>query len=1190
MTDFVKTVLSELAKFISPLGSALEDEEALGKFLLNFGYEVDVSALSGAVQQLGPLATATVNLVSRVENDLSQGGVDNINVDAVIALVTTTFTDLDNFGDAFNSIQGLNALPNKAENLGKLPGDVLAHLLTRYLKGRADTALRVLELIGVHHTTSVLNDSDQRWRGARYDYSAYNWARLGQLFRDPDAWGQELYGWGTDFDSNTALVRLGAILETITSLTRFEQMTDVQVQHFLPSAAGDGAKMIVAPLLAETNNNNTAEVGAALFPVSGAGAQRPPADRGLALGPYSIGNLNQTVAVFGGQGELSIQGAIGSLGGAILSMRPSGLSADIGVGATAFNGEFGAELVVAPPDGQEHIVLIGEADGTRLQIDQVNVKGGGSVTSAQDFDGYFAAGVTKLTMVIDPSDDGLLGGVLSGPLEINAGDLALGWRPGRGLYFEGGSNLGIVVPVELSFGPVNITEFGIALEFDEPMTVKLTATGDLTVGPLFAYAEDIGVSISLVEALDADGIFGKHDVDFGFVSPSSYALALQSDVISGGGYLSIEDTKYRGALALKFQTFGFSAFAILNTELPGEPGKFSFAASIFGEFSVPLSFGFFLTGIGGFIGINRTIDSEALRSVLYEGRLDNLIFPSNPIENAASILEDMANVMPPQSGQHIIGPVVKIGWGQPSLVNVKLGIIIEVGDEVRIIILGGLDVILPTEPAAIVHLSITFFGEIDFSARTISFDATLTGSRILTYTLSGDAAIRTGWAPRLEHVASFGGLHPSFPRPSNLPDLNAITLAFGTDNPRITISGYVATTSNSLQFGARADLYAKGPKLWLIGQLAAEGYVYLDALVYFDPFAFDVALGGGLSLLRNGSSVLSLGFDLRLRGPNTFYISGKVWAKILGKKVKFSVTHRWGTEQSLPAPSADPVALLRQALEKSAGFEAVAPVNRAGGVSFVAAEEGETLIDPLGGARLTQTAVPLDVTIEKVGEGQIAGGPARLDLDVFDANGQAVDTTDVDQSFVHGHFYNLTDAERLRATAFDTLKGGVEMVGPGLMGPTNKAIQSDYTYEYVEIPVQPDAPPIAGGALVQSPKVLEDVLRRYNSRELEMRAQFERVDRLVRPPSAAPVPVRDIFVNEDNFGDVGTFFDARAGADGVPGAQAPDVRDDLVSTGLGNSSFAQANNRIREVGQPAVDRAHEVNPVMTDYVFAAGRL
>ena len=191
MSDFVKTVLSELARFISPLSAAIQDEQALEHYLLRFGYSIDVTALGGAVNSLGPLATAAGDLIAQVDSDVAQGGIDNIDVGAVIALAQASFTNLDDFGDAFSSLQDLAGLPNKAENLGKLPGDVLAALLTDYLRDRADTGLRVLQFLGVHETVSVLEQTDPRWRGAIYHYSRYNWTRLGQLFRDPEGWGRK---------------------------------------------------------------------------------------------------------------------------------------------------------------------------------------------------------------------------------------------------------------------------------------------------------------------------------------------------------------------------------------------------------------------------------------------------------------------------------------------------------------------------------------------------------------------------------------------------------------------------------------------------------------------------------------------------------------------------------------------------------------------------------------------------------------------------------------------------------------------------------------------------------------------------------------------------------------------------------------------------------------------------------------
>ena len=68
-----------------------------------------------------------------------------------------------------------------------------------------------------------------------------------------------------------------------------------------------------------------------------------------------------------------------------------------------------------------------------------------------------------------------------------------------------------------------------------------------------------------------------------------------------------------------------------------------------------------------------------------------------------------------------------------------------------------------------------------------------------------------------------------------------MSINFGTNNPRVSSVGYQAVTLNSLQFGAGGDLYAKGPKIIFVGRLAAEGHAYFDALIYFNPFAFEAA-------------------------------------------------------------------------------------------------------------------------------------------------------------------------------------------------------------------------------------------------------------------------------------------------------------------------------------------------------------
>ena len=635
--------------------------------------------------------------------------------------------------------------------------------------------------------------------------------------------------------------------------------------------------------------------------------------------------------------------------------------------------------------------------------------------------------------------------------------------------------------------------------------------------------------------------------------------------------LSVRDREYRGALALNFTSIGFSAFGILNTELPDGKEGFSFAASLFAEFSVPLGFGFFLAGVGGFVGINRTINTDALREVLYSGSFDNLLFPSNPIENAATILDNLAAILPARLGQHVFGPIGKIHWGQPMLVDIKVGLILEVGSDVRILILGGVAANLPTKEAALVSLNLSFFGEIDFSSETISFDATLEGSRVLIYTISGDIAVRSGWAPKLEHVASFGGLHPQYPKPVNLPDLRRLTIAFGSNNPRVSLSAYTAITNNSLQFGARADVYFRGPKIWFVGRVAAEGWIYFDALIYFDPFAFDARLGGGIRLLVDGRTKAELGFSLRMRGPNTFHFNGKVWITIFGIDVDFGVNHTWGSKKTLTIQTVDAVSILRTALESAGGLEAVPPAGRVHGVSFVNSDV--PLIDPFGGVQLTQRAVPLQVPIEKIGAAQVPNSANELDVKVKRSNGQALNVSAVKQDFVRGHFFDLSEPERLRATAFDEHKSGFAFDAKNLIGPVNEAIIADYDYDYIKIPVVEDSNLPLGLAGVKP--VTGAFAKRFlgtQARHVAQRAGS------IRPIISVADPIsvnQNVFVGGSSQPDVSSID--------VVSNRVESIQHELLTLGLGKTT-------LRSASAVKADTPREPNGVVADYIALTANL
>lgn len=1034
----VDRILGEFGYFFAPLRRGVHNGDQLVDLLNRFGYDIAPDVTDVAVAGFRDLFDALTDVGQAIASLPDSPAIDDLAT--LGPPIRAAFAEVRHMASAGAAAAALSIDESFFDEL-------LDALLHEYLNRRAPVAIPLLEALGVIQYRELAASIS----GRQLDCTivVFDWDPLGLFVTDTGAWAEQTYGWGVDFDTSRAIPALLHVIEEIGPPKGYvEIMTPNQVDAFVTNHPPPlpPPRIGYAPIIYESTDNPDdtitvdSEAGLAIVPCGDTAA---PANFGFAIAPYSAGAVPASFPTIVDQLEIVGEIAAAAVGGAMLAVQPSGLSL---VGGAAVDASF--ELAVKYSNGDNTpITVIGASDSTRIQIYGALAVVGGNLRG----DLFIAAGVEGLRLLIDPSEDGFLGAVISSPIEIDGGDLLIGWRPGRGVYFEGGTSLSVALPLNLDLGPVKIHEFGLGLDWEDNLALTTTVSGEVSLGPLFAAVEGLGLRIQLVENT-VDGQLGNHDLVFGLVVPNGYAVNLDGGVVSGGGLLSINGSEYRGALALEVVSFGVSAFAILNNELPNGDDGFSFVASIFGTFTLPLGFGFFLTGVGGIVGINRTIDTDALRSVLFSGRFDNLLFPEDPIQNATAILDDMASVFPAREGQHIFGPIAKIGWGQPVLVEVTLGVVIEVGGAPRILILGGLECLLPTKAAALVELRLQFFGEIDFGRELISFDATLEGSRVLTFAISGEIALRSGWAPRVDHVMSFGGLHPAYPKPSNLPNLRRLSINFGTNNPRITLQGYQAITLNSLQFGASASLYAKGPKIGR-RRLAAEGNVYFDALIYFNPFGFDISLGGSLSLLVNGKEQLGLGFDLRLRGPNTFTINGKVWAKIFGIKVKFSIEHTWGPSRSLSRPVVEPTELLIKALNDSNGFEVIAASSRSPGVTFRSPVEGDPGgLDPFGGLRFVQRALPLGVEISKVGEANVANGPAVFDLVVVDGDDDGTTVDDAHIDFVRGHFWSLTAAERLRTPAFERHKAGVEIVADdGLVVDDAVSIDEIYNYEVVVI-------------------------------------------------------------------------------------------------------------------------------------------
>jgi hypothetical protein len=218
--------------------------------------------------------------------------------------------------------------------------------------------------------------------------------------------------------------------------------------------------------------------------------------------------------------------------------------------------------------------------------------------------------------------------------------------------------------------------------------------------------------------------------------------------------------KLSGAFSLKLLSIAVRALAVIEETVTGP----SIAIILGTNFQpgIPLTFGFELTGVGGFIGINRSADIDVIRERLTSGAAGNVLFCSDPVQDGPGLLGAIDELFPARQGVFLVGPTLQISWLQP-IVKLNLALLIELPGPRSIALLGSLQAVIGTSELPLVNLRLDFVGAVDLVKQTITFDASLINSSILgILTLTGDAAFRLCYGPSPDIVLSVGGFHPRF--------------------------------------------------------------------------------------------------------------------------------------------------------------------------------------------------------------------------------------------------------------------------------------------------------------------------------------------------------------------------------------------------------------------------------------------
>jgi hypothetical protein len=1044
----LELLLGEIGPILSPVGNRLSPDSIL-LTLAELGFQfppelLNDTAFVAALTDASSAATAIPQLLEGLATTL-EGDDVAVVIQQAVAIVdqfTTLFRAIDDVAaklDAAAAALGMGSV-DATEFARQLPRKLIELLAIERLESSRGVA-NMLQLLGIIERVVEPGVPGDPTR-PEFERKALHLANLIDFVQSPAVYLENLYEWGSaTFDAE----RLFTVLEDVVS--RFGLPVTL-----VPATATD--PLTLGIVLFDLQPDTSASPPGLTFSLDAPLEADFTAD-------LPLGNDAWTMHVAAtGQFDAGLTGSI----------RPP---ADVSVQPPSgtLDGELLATIVGQLPDTSARMVLLGVAGSSRVEVRRVDA----SLGLRFAFDGTRAIGETVAEVRIDDAraildtseGDGFLQDVLGGASGEAAFTLHAFWSPSTGLRFEGSSAIEVAIPVHASVGPIELTGLVIrSAPGDGAVPVEVSGNFRGQLGPLQFVVERIGLKIKAT-APDEGGNLGPLNLDTAFKPPEGLGLTVDGGGFKGGGFLGfeLEAARYSGMLELEFEDqFSVKAFGLLETRLPNGESGFSLVIVISAEFTpIQLGFGFTLNGVGGLLGLHRTVNVDRLVTGLRDQTLSNLLFPTDIVANADRILSDLRQVFPAARGRFIFGPMAKIAWGTPPLLTADVGLVLEVPEPVRLIILGVVRGILPDERAAILRLQVNFLGVIDFEQEHLSFDASLFDSSLLAFTLSGDMALRLYWGANANFLTTVGGFHPAYqPPPMNLPALRRLTLALlNGENPRLTLETYFAVTSNTVQFGARLELYAAAWKF------NAYGFLSFDVLFQFNPFYFIADVTAMLALRVGSSSIASIKLTLTLEGPTPWKAKGDARLKLcwfLTVKVRFNKTFGEARTSTLPDLAVLPLVVAALDARDNWAEERQADRHRLESLRALPAGASEPVrVHPVGTVAISQKVVPLNIAIDRIGA-QRPSDARTFAIAAVTVGDETQDTPpSAEESFAPAQFFDLSDAEKLASPSFKTFASGVR-VGDADHGRTGYAAAREVRYELKYIDSQRDtAQPRPGG-------------------------------------------------------------------------------------------------------------------------------
>jgi hypothetical protein len=909
---------------------------------------------------------------------------------------------------------------------GAFADRLLQRLLVEYLSNRVRYGAATLVALGVIEIVDAPSGGPGSLNEA-YTRKGFSFDRLVRLLTDPKGMLQDTFGWGqVGFDGVNLLSAWQSLLET---------MFDIPAQLLRPAGG---------PAVLEAFGF-TVSVDDTLSP------------QGLDLSLRFPAAVDRNDTVDAGDWHIVLSGKANFDTDLTAKIRPFfDLEVDLPSGSAdlSYAATFERASTAAP------FLILGAAAGTRLECQ--------SLSAAVGLTAYFDTANNRLTLdpqfkarlqggklvVSGQGADGFIGTLLGGIDLESDFDVGLTWSPSAGVAFVGSAGLEIKIPVHISIGPLDIVGIYLRGELKDDGTVPIELSGafDANLGPLVASVDRLGL-VAVGSFPSGGGNLGPTNLALNFKPPNGIGLSVDAGAVQGGGYLYIDTARgeYAGALELVVADWlQLTAIGLITTKMPDGSTGFSLLVIITADFGtgIELGFGFTLIGVGGLLGLNRTMLLQPLMDGVRTGAINGILFPTDVVANAPKIISDLKAIFPPKNDTFLIGPMAKIGWGTPTLITGSLGVIIEI-PPADIAILGIIQLALPEEDDIILLLQVNFAGALEFDKKRLYFFASLYDSRILFITIQGEMGLLVRYGSDANFVLSVGGFHPQFnPPPLPFPSPNRVQLDIINESyARVRADGYFAVTSNTAQFGAHSEYF------FGFSAVSVTGHSGFDALFQFSPFYFIVEGSTAFSANVFGVGVYSLDIDLTLSGPTPWHAHGNASISFLFFSIGIGIDITWGDSRDTSLPPIAVMPILVAEFGKSANWRAQLPAGSNLLVSLRQLDPADTtlVLHPVGTLRVSQRAVPIDLTLDKDGE-QTPSDANRFHLDV--SPGGLARTQDLSEPFAPAQFRNFSDADKLSQAAFTPQHSGVELAASGSIYATGTAITRNVRYELTVIDTQ----------------------------------------------------------------------------------------------------------------------------------------